>query len=427
MQALLSSSAAIGLVVLAPPASHYSYYDSSRERIFEFTARFHAAAERAGEQLVAVADTGQSRSARDVPFREMLRLGVPGEDLLDFGLDDIWMRDFFVFQLSNTTVVRFSYAPAYLDATNVGYIDSTARALVREIWDHTATEVRQLSLVLDGGGLVWEPATRWAVLTERVLRDNPWLVGATSLSAGGVSPGPAALCCPADPYAGAPALTDAQLSAGAAALSTLLSEVLDGTNVTVAIVPEEPGAPRLGHVDGIANWLAPRTLALSRFSDAATYARYEARLASAFGAELTIVPFPHAPSAAVWEDGFESAEGIYVNFARTEHAVYVPVFGLPTDANALETAEAHADRPVVAVNASAVAVMGGSVRCLSSQLSGAPAQALVARAGRALPPFPPAPPPPTSAAAAAPLRGRGLAGATSLAVGAGVVLLRWHR
>ena len=32
----------------------------------------------------------------------------------------------------------------------------------------------------------------------------------------------------------------------------------------VALVPEEPAAPRLGHIDGIANWLAPRTLALSR-------------------------------------------------------------------------------------------------------------------------------------------------------------------
>ena len=96
-------------------------------------------------------------------------------------LDDIWMRDMFVTQLSDTRVVRFRYRPAYLDQYTVNIIDKTTRQLVAEVWPNG--EVRELDLVLDGGGIVWEPSTMRAVVTERVLRDNPWLVNRTSLSA----------------------------------------------------------------------------------------------------------------------------------------------------------------------------------------------------------------------------------------------------
>ena len=229
--------------------------------------------------------------------------------------------------------------------------------------------------------------------------DNPWLVNRTSLSADGAPPSPRGR---AAPYAGAPVISAADLNTARSRLEAILSAALvgadvgsgeaDGADVTVAIIPEEAGAPRLGHVDGICNWLGPSTLALSAFSDAATYEIYRARLIDAFGPAVSIVRFPYLPSNATWQDGFESADGIYVNFARTRDAVYVPTFGHATaDAEALELVTAHADRPPIAINASAVAIMGGSVRCLSTFLWGTPAEQLVAlRAG--LPS--PAPPPP---------------------------------
>ena len=160
-------------------------------------------------------------------------------------------------------------------------------------------------------------------------------------------------------------------------LEAILSAALAGASVTVAIVPEEAGAPRLGHVDGICNWLGPSTIALSNFSDASTYSSYVTRLTDAFGTGVTIVPFPYHPTTDVWEvDGFESASGIYVNFARTQHALYLPTFGLAADADALALVTAHADVPPVAIDARGVAGMGGSVRCLSAYLWGAPADAL---------------------------------------------------
>ena len=168
---------------------------------------------------------------------------------------------------------------------------------------------------------VWEPSTRRAVVTERVLRDNPWLVNRTSLSADGAPPRPTGA---AVPYAGAPAISDAELSLGAARLESILSAALvgaeegsgeySGADVTVAIVPEEEGAPRLGHIDGVCNWLGPNTIALSNFAAlgaeyVAIYDAYRDKLTAAFGSGVTIVPFPYYPTLDTWIDGYESAAG----------------------------------------------------------------------------------------------------------------------
>ena len=253
--------------------------------------------------------------------------------------------------------------------------------------------VRHADLVLDGGGIVFDPESGLAIVTERVLRDNPRLAGRSAAGGGGGGGlGPADRCCPADPYgllSGADpygAFTAAELAAGRRNLAQEL-----GLRA-VAIVPEEPGAPRLGHVDGIANFLAPDVVALGAFEDAAVYARYERTILDAFAeatvtnnatnVNVTVTPFPYAPTAEVWDvDGFESAKGIYVNFLRTKHATYVPTFGLPeSDAAALRVADEYGDVPAVAVDAAAVAVLGGSVRCLAQHLWEAPADAIVARA-----------------------------------------------
>ena len=105
-------SQATALIVLGPPAHHYSHYDTKRTELYEFVRQFKTRAE--GEGLFAVAD---NRARRDLYFD----YGV--ENLVDSILDDIWMRDLFVTQLSDTSVVRFAYSPAYLYPMEVHYID----------------------------------------------------------------------------------------------------------------------------------------------------------------------------------------------------------------------------------------------------------------------------------------------------------------
>ena len=372
-----STGAVPSIVLLTPPMQHYGYYDTVRSELFDFYAAFHAAAASVGQRAILVANPSPRVNIDDGSWHELRKRGVPESDLLRGLLDDIWVRDYFPTQLRDDHVAKFAFATAYLDRGDVSYIaSSTDRTVDR--WDIPGL-VRHDNLVLYGGGIVFDPTSSLAIVTERVLRDNPRLAGRP-----GEGLEPAAECCPADPYGLLSGddpygnFTADELRSGSQRLAQEL-----GLR-KVAIVPEEPGVPRLGHVDGIANFLAPDVVALSAFGDEAVYALYERIIFDAFAGiatNVTVVPFPYAPTIDVWEiDGFESAKGVYVNFLRTKSATYIPTFGLPEDDEALQIANAYGDVPAVAVDAEAVSVMGGSVRCLSQHLWDAPADVVLSRA-----------------------------------------------
>ena len=230
---LLHAGCASGLIILAPPASDETYYNSKRDDLYSFTNVFRLAANATGEPMLPVADEQVHRDLHEL---------YGAIDALRASLGDVWMRDFYVTQLSDSVVVRFKYEPAYVDTATTGFIDISTREFINA----TNMAVTELDLVLDGGGIVWEPSTRRAVLTERVLRDNPWLVGKASLSFGGALPGQQNPYRNYDnPYIGAPAINASELAAGEAAVAGILSTALGGASVEVAILPEEPGAPRL--------------------------------------------------------------------------------------------------------------------------------------------------------------------------------------
>jgi len=371
------------LVLLTPPASHYAVYDWKRADLFDFYRDFYRATQAAGESVVLVVTGIPHFRGLDDGSRAVLGgMGVSDSDMLAFQLDDIWVRDFFPTQINSDVVAEFGYAPAYLDVESVGFIKSATQKFLRFIDLPGWTPIKLTGnlegsdtslLVLDGGGIVVESERAWAVVTERILRDNPSLVGRDNFA----GLGPSETCCLADPYR---ILSDdiyGRFTPSEIAVAESRLEKLLAMN-KVAIVPEEPEVPRLGHIDGIANWLAPGVLALSNFSDTTVYESYVDKLRNTFGANLTVVPFPYAVSMEIGQDGFESAEGIYVNFLRTKKAIYLPIFDIPEDDTALAMARAFSDRPVFPVNASEIAIMGGSVHCLSQHYWGDNEEALTA-------------------------------------------------
>ncbi|CAB9520660.1 Putative agmatine deiminase 2 [Seminavis robusta] len=372
------------LVLLTPPASHYGFYDDVRTDLFDFYADFYQAATAVGERVLLVATKDPRRGIDNGAHQELRSRGIPAEDMLDFVLDDIWARDFMPTQLSSSLYARFSYQPAYLDEDSVFYINASAEDLIGywELRSSDSSLTRYDNIIMDGGNIVFistssnengtDTATESvAIVTERVLRDNPALAGRS-----GSGLGPAFTCCPWDPYGILDGDEYGQFSIEElAAGERALEEALEFDRV--AIVPEEPEVVRLGHIDGIANFLAPGILALSNFSDTSTYQAYEQLLLEKLGGNITIVPLPYAVADETFTDGFESAKGIYVNFLRTNMAIYLPLFDIPEDAVALEIAQSYSDLPVVGVNASQVAIMGGSVRCLSQHLWGDIAEAVL--------------------------------------------------
>jgi agmatine/peptidylarginine deiminase len=77
-----------------------------------------------------------------------------------------------------------------------------------------------------------------------------------------------------------------------------------------------------------------------------------------------------------WE-GFSSACGVHLNAVLTKENLYVPMFGIVNDEKVLGIIRKNTTKKVIPILAEKVCPMGGSVRCLTWQLSGENAEKLV--------------------------------------------------
>ncbi len=123
-----------------------------------------------------------------------------------------------------------------------------------------------------------------------------------------------------------------------------------------------------GHVDNLARFVGPNTLALPRATgrddpNAAIYADAAAR-AKAFGVQLREVP---SPGRIEREGRVEPAS--YMNFAITSQLAVVPTFGSPHDADGVAAVAAlFPDRETIGLPADAVLSGGGGFHCASQQM-----------------------------------------------------------
>ena len=126
-----------------------------------------------------------------------------------------------------------------------------------------------------------------------------------------------------------------------------------------------------GHVDNLARFVAPGTIALAEPAgpndpNAAIY-RDAKHHAEAFG--LTVKPIP-SPGLITRGDVIEPAS--YANFAITSHLVVVPTFGVPQDEQAVSAVkELFPDRTAIGLPADAVLAGGGGFHCASQQMPAA--------------------------------------------------------
>jgi agmatine deiminase len=123
-----------------------------------------------------------------------------------------------------------------------------------------------------------------------------------------------------------------------------------------------------GHVDNLARFVAPNTLALPRATgsddpNAVIYADAKAR-AEAAGVSVREVP---SPGRVMTGDRVEPAS--YMNFAITSNLVVVPTYGTVHDEEGVAAiARLFPDRQTIGVLADAVLAGGGSFHCSSQQM-----------------------------------------------------------
>lgn len=315
-----SNAAAAGrtLIVLAAPAASDRYYRPLRREILDFQIAY-AKAILGRDNVVVLGDRNT--------LRELAR-ELPDDVLLEAPMRDIWTRDFFPVRPDAPVLFRYAAAAQGGKQKDADWVQAGFRRFAKR----HGLEFRRAPWILDGGNVV-DNGRDQAIVTDRFLADN------------GLDRDRA---------------------------ETVLREALAVERV--AILPADP-EDRLGHADGMAAFVASNAVALTR---------YGGKFQQALKRELRAA-FPGVRIAELEtrfdDDAFDplygSAKGIYANATVTDRFIYLPVYGLDTDDAALARIRAAAEREVVPIDASAIAKMGGSVRCLGAQMKGENARRLI--------------------------------------------------
>ena len=138
----------------------------------------------------------------------------------------------------------------------------------------------------------------------------------------------------------------------------------------------------LEHAVGVAAFIAPNVVVMNSYPEDPAYA---ASLRADLKAGLPGVIIHEIVTAydgsSIYDAAFGSACGLYTNMLVTPQRIYLPQFGIAEDRVALSSMREWSSKEIIPVDSSKVCHMGGGVRCMSWQLRGESAAAVLASAG----------------------------------------------
>ncbi|ENX63020.1 hypothetical protein F885_01019 [Acinetobacter higginsii] len=307
------------LLVLSAPSVHDPYYKSAFQRIVDFQIDY-AKSILGNDNVVILVDEDTK------PY---FTGKVPEDILLVDDVRDIWMRDF-------TTVnpmqpVQFTYTWASMTKKQSKDVQKS----FSQFADRYKIQRAKTDLMIDGGNLVDDYAGR-VITTTRFMEDN-------------------------------------ELSYNEAKQE--LKATLGATEVAIL----EPDEEVLAHSDGMVSWVDKNTLLVNDYSKTPSFRTTVMKeLKASFPtAKIVEVPVEYKTNPKGQWEGFESACGVNLNATVTHHNIYVPTFNMPHDQKALTIIKQNTSKKVIPVNAESVCPMGGSVRCLTWQVTGDNAAKLI--------------------------------------------------
>lgn len=326
--ALMTQPARAELIVLAAPITGDFYYAEVAAEIFTFHVAYAKAIE-PKDQVLILTDAG----AYD---RYAAALGA--DRVLEVPMADIWARDYGPSNADRP--IYFRYTAEGQGGGPLGQDDADAVQIgLAELTEAAGLQISATHLLNDGGNFVDDYAGN-AVVSTKFLADN--------------------------------GLTEEEAR-------EQLRRVTGAQNIAFITADEQGG---LEHADGVVSFVDTNTLIINSYPEDPAYARQLRRdLEQGLpGVAIHEIVTPYDGSQ-IYDERFGSACGLYTNALVTPDRIYFPQFGIPEDAIALAQVRAVTSREVVPVSSHQVCQMGGGVRCMSWQLRGANAEALLAYAG----------------------------------------------
>ncbi len=307
------------LIVITAPSVRNKYYKDNFQDIIDFDVAY----------ANAVLGKDEIRILVDSDTKPYFSGKVPDEILVEADIEDIWMRDFTT--VNPNDPVQFRYTAASFDNIQ-SEADFVQKSFVT-FTKNTGVTFPKTKYSIDGGNIVDNYAGR-IVTTTRFLEDN-----------------------------------DLTKEEGVAELKHLLGAT------EVAILP--PDDDVLAHSDGMVMFVEENTILVNGYEEPF---RTEViiELETAFP-DIKIVEIEAVWDEESWDGNIASACGINVNSVVTTDYIYVPHFGDESSDVAIETIAVNTSKRVVPVPANNVCKMGGSVRCLSWQLSGKQAELFLSK------------------------------------------------
>ena len=317
------------LIVLAAPGADDPYYANANDDIFDFHVAYARQIAGHDRVLVLTDEKGYARYAAAL-----------GEGRVAIApMADIWARDYGLSNAANP--ILFRYTAAGQGGGARGQREAAeVQAQFSAFAERAHLRFRKTALFNDGGNLVDDYAGN-AVVSRKFLRDNR--------------------------------LAEDQARAA-------LRQQAGIQNVAFIDSDEQGG---LEHADGVVAFVDANVLIINSYPEDRAYARklrddLERGLPGVIIHEV-VTPYD---GSRIYDARFGSACGLYTNALVTPNRVYLPQFGIPEDELALRQVRAATSREVVPVPSSRVCRMGGGVRCLSWQLRGDNASALLRHLGK---------------------------------------------
>lgn len=242
-------------------------------------------------------------------FTSLTAHGVPYK-LLE-NTRDIWLRDFMPVKTKSGKYISFRYEPSYLKDYPKLRTD-----FHKEIAPSLSLENLVYSDInLDGGNIVFSPSRETAVISDRIFMEN-W-------------------------------------NYSSAELVQELEQLLEAR---VIIIPSLR-SDMTGHADGMVRLVGENTAIVNAPLSPYGFETKVKKSLQNYG--FNVIDFPYFYSKG------DSAVGCYLNYLATEKSIFLPVFGVDTDNEAIELAKNIFDKTIIPVNINEIAEYGGLLNCIS--------------------------------------------------------------
>lgn len=250
------------------------------------------------------------KPAADRLFAALYSAGVEYQ-LID-GTHDIWLRDFMPVQIRDGSLVSFRYEPSYLE--NEPQLRTNFKS---DLSLQLSFSVTYSDINLDGGNVVLSPSKEQAIISNRILTENP-------------------------------NYTQAEL------IKTLEQQL----KAQIILIPSlKKKTDMTGHADGMVRFVDENTV-IGNYVPSKK--GLEQRIQSVLqGYGIDVIDFPYFSSSN------DSAVGCYLNFLETERHIFLPVFGNELDDKAVASAKEIFAKMIIPVNVNEIAREGGVLNCIS--------------------------------------------------------------